>query len=133
MHGSELREGLRSSEMNYSLKITRVLKGVSEQPCQPGRSLDGKELKGCKTQRRLYDEKGETSADWDYGDDQWCFLNCVHPIDVSLLSERQIKIYLSNRPPEKQRKDYENHPENEPLYNSIPELRNTILGLVLVH
>ncbi|MFH1473752.1 MAG: hypothetical protein ABIE55_02560 [Candidatus Aenigmatarchaeota archaeon] len=130
MHGSILREILRNSEMDYSFKITRVTKGVYEQPCQPGKGSDGGDLKGCETQRRSC---GVHPDDWVFTGNEWCFRNCNHPIDVSLLSEKQIETYLTNRSSEKQKTDYVKHPENEPFYHAVPKLNNRVTGVIFAH
>lgn len=129
MNDSPLIERLRSSEMDYPLKITLITRGVSGEPCQEKRSFTGKiEYEGCKTPRRNYIQYPE---DWDGENSDgtiWCSKRCENPMDIKVFSERQLELYRKFRSPENKRFDYLKHPENKEIFlKYFPEVVKEVI------
>jgi hypothetical protein len=107
------------SEDDRAAKAMRQIRGAGHVPCSEMRVYDpsGKEVvvyQACKTP-----PKGVSILKTD----DFCFSNCVFPMNVSRLNEEQWELYLQKRPKLMKVVDYRTFPENRDVFTKeFPEI-----------
>jgi hypothetical protein len=106
------------SEYDMYLKVTGQTRGPAHVPCSEMRVLDGCGnlvvlYKACKTPPKVPIGKH----------DEFCFGNCLYPMDVSLFNGEQWEIYLQKRLLVMKVVDFNTHPESKGAYIAeFPEI-----------